>query len=273
MKENPYRIAPPAIISFSGGRTSGFMLRKILDAYDGRLPAGIVVCFANTGKERPETLDFVNDCSEHWNVPIVWLEYADSDVAQDRWRMVDYDDASRNGEPFAALIKRKNYLPNPVTRFCTIELKIRTMKLYAQQVLQWKHWTNVVGLRADEPHRVGKARIKHDVWENALPLADDDVCEEDVMEFWSEQPFDLKLKSHQGNCDLCFLKGTNKRIDLVRDDPQSVEWWIEQERLIGATFRKDGLNYTGIKLFAERQATVPFSTSDDQQKCETTCTD
>ena len=34
---NPYQIEPPALISFSGGRTSGYMLRQILDAYDGRL--------------------------------------------------------------------------------------------------------------------------------------------------------------------------------------------------------------------------------------------
>ncbi len=35
---NPYRIETPFIVSFSGGATSGFMLRKILDAYEGELP-------------------------------------------------------------------------------------------------------------------------------------------------------------------------------------------------------------------------------------------
>jgi hypothetical protein len=45
---DPYQIEPPALISFSGGRTSGYMLRKILDAYDGRLPQGIVAAFAKT---------------------------------------------------------------------------------------------------------------------------------------------------------------------------------------------------------------------------------
>ena len=35
---NPYRVPRPAVISFSGGRTSGFMLKKIVDAYGGRLP-------------------------------------------------------------------------------------------------------------------------------------------------------------------------------------------------------------------------------------------
>jgi len=35
---NPYRITEPSIISFSGGRTSGYMLKKILNAFGGKLP-------------------------------------------------------------------------------------------------------------------------------------------------------------------------------------------------------------------------------------------
>lgn len=77
---SPYQIAGPALISFSGGRTSGYMLRKILEAHGGRLPADVVVGFANTGKERRETLDFVRDCGEHWDVPVVWLEWRDGEA-------------------------------------------------------------------------------------------------------------------------------------------------------------------------------------------------
>ena len=56
-----YKIPTPACISFSGGRTSGFMLKQILNTYGGELPDDIKVCFANTGKEMPETLDFVHE--------------------------------------------------------------------------------------------------------------------------------------------------------------------------------------------------------------------
>ena len=48
---NPYKIPRPALISFSGGRTSGFMLHNIIQAYGGKLPDDIHVVFANTGKE------------------------------------------------------------------------------------------------------------------------------------------------------------------------------------------------------------------------------
>ena len=71
---NPYKIEPPFVISFSGGRTSGYMLRKILDAYDGVLPADGYVIFANTGKEHFKTLDFVHQIETEWT-KIIWIEY------------------------------------------------------------------------------------------------------------------------------------------------------------------------------------------------------
>ena len=71
---SPYFIEGPALISFSGGRTSAFMLHGILQAYDGQLPEDVVVAFANTGKEREETLRFVHECGLVWGVPIHWVE-------------------------------------------------------------------------------------------------------------------------------------------------------------------------------------------------------
>ena len=72
---NPYRVPRPAVISFSGGRTSAYMLRRVIDAYGGRLPEDISVIFANTGMERPETLEFVDVCAHAWAVRIQWVEY------------------------------------------------------------------------------------------------------------------------------------------------------------------------------------------------------
>ena len=71
---NPYYIGEPCGISFSGGRSSGYMLYKILEAQGGLLPDQRVI-FANTGKEMPETLDFVHQCSQEWGVDITWIEY------------------------------------------------------------------------------------------------------------------------------------------------------------------------------------------------------
>ena len=74
-RRNPYLVPRPAVVSFSGGRTSGYMLKHIVDAHGGRLPGDIAVVFANTGLERRETLVFVDTCATAWGVPIVWVEY------------------------------------------------------------------------------------------------------------------------------------------------------------------------------------------------------
>lgn len=225
----PYFIQGPALVSFSGGRTSGFMLRQILDAHGGRLPDDVVVAFANTGKEREETLRFVYECGSRWGVEIHWLEWRD---AKPCFEVVGFNSASRQGEPLAALIAKKGYLPNAVTRFCTQEAKVRVMRDFARS-LGWEHWSNVVGLRFDEGHRVLRMQRANELgkerWQTFAPLADGRVGLAEVTAFWATQPFDLALKSYEGNCDLCFLKSRAKLLALIRENPGMAAWWQAQE--------------------------------------------
>ena len=76
---NPFLINEPTCISFSGGRTSAYMLYRILEANNMTLPDNNFVIFCNTGKEHQSTLKFVKDCQDKWAIPIVWLEYARND--------------------------------------------------------------------------------------------------------------------------------------------------------------------------------------------------
>ena len=64
---DPFKIIEPTVISFSGGRTSAYMLWRVLQSNNG-LPDDAIVCFANTGKEHDATLQFVKDCEINWNV-------------------------------------------------------------------------------------------------------------------------------------------------------------------------------------------------------------
>ena len=61
---NPYLITEPTVISFSGGRTSAFMLWKVLEAHGGVLPSDAIVCFANTGKEEEALFIHVRDVAQ-----------------------------------------------------------------------------------------------------------------------------------------------------------------------------------------------------------------
>ena len=125
------------------------MLKTMIDDYGGRLPENVKVCFANTGKEHPATLEFVHECATQFDCEIIWLEWQKAEKPSERWKIVDFQTASRNGEPFSGLIDLRGYLPTPVTRFCTQEMKIRPMKYYAQQVLGWTDWQVAIGFRAD----------------------------------------------------------------------------------------------------------------------------
>ena len=112
---NPYQLpSGNVLISFSGGRTSGYMLHKILEV-NGDLPERCKVVFANTGREMPETLDFVQECSERWRVPITWVEYRRTD--KHSFTEVNHNSASRDGEPFEALISYHKRVPDSVRRF------------------------------------------------------------------------------------------------------------------------------------------------------------
>lgn len=243
---SPFLVDGPAVISFSGGRTSAYMLRRVLD--EG-LQADVHILFSDTGKERDETYAFVRECASRWGLTVHVV--------------------FRPGY-FTQLITDRKYLPNPVTRFCTQELKIRPMRDW-MLARGYDHWTSVVGIRADEPRRVARMRAagerRSDRWDVALPLADAGITLADVEAFWARQPFDLQLQPHEGNCDLCFLKGLGKRRQIIRDRPERAEWWIEQERRTGSVFRRDTPSY------AELAAQGDLFASADVELVDCFCTD
>src|SRR6056300_691121 len=138
------------VASFSGGRSSAMMLDVLHENYNDE----IFTVFCNTGMEHPATLDFVKACGDRWGID-AWLEYD----GKKSYRVVDYETASRNGEPFAQLIEDRKYLPNMVARFCTSELKVLTIERYLKDIGIFDY-DMAVGIRGDEPRRLAKMRQK-----------------------------------------------------------------------------------------------------------------
>lgn len=261
---NPYKIDGPTCISFSGGRTSAYMLYQVLQANGGKLPDEAVVCFANTGKEDEATLRFVKRCGDEWGVNIVWLEYQDAEETKDRWKVVGFETASRNGEPFEAMIERKKFLPNSVMRFCTTELKIIPIARYMESIGH-PEFDTFAGIRADEPRRIVKLRESLHA-----PLAKMNVTQIDVQAFWKANSFDLELQFQDkvttlGNCDLCFMKGSNQVMSIIRQQPSRALWWAKQEEKIGGRFCKDRAGYAEMMKFAEDQ--TDFFGNDETIAC------
>jgi 3'-phosphoadenosine 5'-phosphosulfate sulfotransferase (PAPS reductase)/FAD synthetase len=288
---NPYFINEPAAISFSGGRTSAFMLYKVLEAHDGKLPDDVKVTFANTGKEMPQTLDFVQACSDNWGVPITWLESeikpVDDPTPQKKfsygYRIVNHATASRNGEPFANMLEAKKYAPSSTARFCTQDLKVKPMVsfLLDSGYEEYEPWLELLGIRYDEKIRAAKMhnkiRDKQLLW---CPLYFDGVVKEDIQRFWDEQNFNLALPSVNGvtdwgNCDLCFLKGRNIRLSIMRERPDLADWWVEQEekmqeyrptKWVAGKSPFGGSSYKEMKVFATDQMNL-FDFDDESIPC------
>lgn len=247
MTANPYRITGPALISFSGGRTSAFMLHEILRAHDGKLPDDVVVAFANTGKEKEATLRFVHECGVRWGLDIVWLEFV-TDLKRvgpaGRIQRVGHNSASRNGEPLDRLIARKKALFSTLKgRWCTERAKVQTLIDYMEALGHAPgSFTEVIGFRSDEYDRVVELPLKERNVERqfAFPLAKAGVRKVDVERFWwgesrsyetSEQPqgFDLMLRKGTGNCDHCPFLSDKSRIARARLDPEGLAWWRRHE--------------------------------------------
>ena len=268
---NPYLIPSPSLISFSGGRTSGYMLKQIVNAYDGKLPKDLHIVFANTGKEMPQTLDFIKDCADKWNVHIHWIELYDVDDSKDdeqpfifKYKLTDYDNASRNGEPFEKLIKHYGKLPNATNRFCTYLLKQKAI-VWFERIMGYKDIDQVIGLRADEPRRVHRIKDRKSNTFYHTPLYEAKVTQKDIQTFWKQSNFDLNLLATDkhtlfGNCDMCFLKGKSQLLEMMKHREDLADWWIEKEKQTGKTFKYD-ISYEQmieIKNHQDRQQSLFF---------------
>ncbi len=256
----------PRLISNSGGATSGWMTYRELEK---GLSSEDFICFANTGKEREETLVFLHEQEKAWGVKIRWLEYC----RFNGWKEVNFQTAARNGEPFHEMFTRKNFLPNIKTRWCTQELKIRVLNKFMRSQ-GFGEWENLVGLRYDEPRRVannkaGKGRQR---WWTSYPLFDARLSVADVREFWDKQNFRLQLQSHEGNCDLCFMKGRNKLLSILAKDPDRAIWWIEMEEAARAPFSKRN-KMEDLRERAVGQGSLYDFETTDSEEMDCSCTD
>jgi 3'-phosphoadenosine 5'-phosphosulfate sulfotransferase (PAPS reductase)/FAD synthetase len=247
-------------IAFSGGRTSAYMLHHILEA-NGGLPDRARVVFANTGREMPETLDFVQEVGARWSVRVDWVEYRNTRGHHD-FTEVNHNSASRDGEPLIYLMQYFGFPPNREAKFCSHEGKTRTAKRFCM-ALGWTHWTAAVGFRSDEPARLNKQNPK-DRWTVWTPMATAGVSRFHVADFWKAQTFDLQLpnvrgKSWLGNCDGCFLKSEENRAMVARDYPDRAQWWAKQESAFDGTFHAS-TSWAQLIDATERQGDWIFDT-------------
>lgn len=248
---------PRLVMSLSGGRSSMMLARLIQTHWADRYE--VLYIFANTGWEHPRTLEFVHECEQAWDMPIVWIESVTNPVRGKgvTYKVVDYHTASRDAAPFRAMVQ-KHGVPNVARPFCTKELKTRPIFAYLRDQPGYggepglgRTYQMALGIRVDEPKRLGKGvgRI--------YPLATEWPTEkEEVLDWWAEQPFDLGLIERHGNCVGCYKKSLAKHL-LNLNDPSVKDYYqfgVEIERDHGTT----GAGYTGkpFVMYRENRSTL-----------------
>lgn len=217
-------------ISFSGGRTSAYMtkwlLENVKDVYEE-----VVVLFANTGQENEATLEFVDRCDKEFNFGLIWVEaLVDPKVGNGvRHKIVNFETASRKGVPFEDMI-RKYGIPNVTGPFCTRSLKLHPMTSYIRSI-GWKNgnYETAVGIRIDEMDRVSSQMNENQI---IYPLVEmKKMSKEAIILWWRDQSFDLQLREHEGNCSWCWKKSKRKLLTLAVDSPEIFEFPKRMELL------------------------------------------
>jgi len=147
------------VISFSGGRTSAYMLLHCLKYMDDH---ETLVLFANTGCEHEETLVFIDKIDRLIGGRVVWLE----GVVQHEQgkgmlaKIVNFETASRNGEPFEQAVKKYGIFNSSYPN-CTGRLKTEVIDAYLR-FIGWptgkksRTHKTATGIRWDEFNRVNR---------------------------------------------------------------------------------------------------------------------
>lgn len=229
-------------ISFSGGKTSAYMTKMLLDYFREFEPQReVIVTFANTGQEHEKTLEFVMNCDLAFNFGVIWLEAVVNPERGKgiRHKIVDFDSAAREGEPFEAYIA-KHGIPNQMYNQCTSRLKTEVMDSFRKSIKWGKDHSVAIGIRADEIDRVSlTAMQKHNAF---YPCVDAGVTKADVRDWWADQHFNLDIPEHLGNCRFCWKKSKRKLLTIAREHPEFFDFPLRMELqyALAGGIRKDG---------------------------------
>lgn len=232
---------PKLLVSVSGGRTSALMAYLLFTRYQHEYE--MIFVFANTSREKEETLIFVNQLSVIFGMPIIWVEaVVHAGRKGTTHKIVTFETACRDGSVFEDVIKKYG-IPNKVYLHCTRELKAQPIASYAKSV-GFKGCLMAIGYRKDEPKRVNL--LKAEEKKQWYPLFDWGIKKSDVANFWLKQSFDLKLEDWEGNCKLCHKKSKRKLLTQIVADPESTLWVIDMENRY-RHFKKPTRNNETIK--------------------------
>ena len=207
------------IVSFSGGRTSAYMV-YLMDKMEraGEIE-NVKYVFMDTGAEHPKTYEFIKNCVDHFKIDLrcirtsISMEFGTGPT----YREVPLDECKPDLQPWLDMT-RKYGTPYTHGAFCTDRMKTTPYKKFCDDNYGKKNYVTWLGIRSDESRRINLAR------ERFRYLAEiSQMTKQGVNGWWAEMPFDLGIDDYLGNCVFCLKKSDHKIAAAMRSEPEMAQ--------------------------------------------------
>ena len=218
------------IVSFSGGRTSAYLVHCIEQMRkDGRLQGPVEYIFMDTGAEHPKTYEFIKKCVAHFGIELTCLR---ADVSSEmgvgvKPKVIPIDEIGPDLKPWKDFLAKYGS-PHVHGAFCTRRMKSEPADKYVKAKYGKGNYMQWLGIRIDEPRRLKDGA-------------------DFILGWWSEMPFDLEIEEWLGNCVFCIKKGLNKVALAAKDEPGLAIQFIDVTE--GDGVRREGLKYSSGLMY------------------------
>lgn len=205
------------VVSFSGGRTSAYMVHLML-----KMDPDAHYIFMDTGAEHPATYEFVRNLVRHWNLNLTCLRVIPNPEMRkaSTYEVLTVDQIGPDLEPWKRMLQKYGH-PYVGGAFCTDRMKTTPFTKYCEKHFGKGNYMTWLGIRTDEPKRLRPR-------EGFAYLANiSDFEKQDVLDWWEDQPFDLGIQEHLGNCVFCIKKSLQKVALATKDEPELAQQFVQ----------------------------------------------
>ena len=144
------------IVSFSGGRTSAYLVHCIEQMRkDGRLQGPVEYIFMDTGAEHQATYDFVKQVAWFFGISMTLLRpVISSDIGTGvTFKVIGWDELKPDLQPWREMLAKHGTPYNPGGGFCTDRLKTEVSNKYCDFKYGKNNTIKWIGYRIDESKR------------------------------------------------------------------------------------------------------------------------
>lgn len=251
------------VVSFSGGRTSAYLCYLIKGMYQY---AEFV--YMDTGAEHPKTYDFIRKCNDYFDLNLTCLRVDINPVLGkgNSYKIVNIEDIGLDLIPFSHMTEKYS-TPTVTMAFCTDRMKTTPFLKYCNDKYGKGGFNTWLGMRIDEPRRLkmitaNRQSIIDTEKKPSNPqgiryLAEiSDFEKQDILDWWSNMPFDLEIEEHLGNCVFCVKKSLNKLALAARDEPVLAQQFMDMIASDKVRIMPTPDNIDGTKSFKGRSCGV-----------------